>query len=137
MRHKNDGVPNPKDVVGSTKIDLSLLPSAGILHGAHSLVDGATKYGPYNFREFKIQIMTYISAIQRHMEAFKDGEDIAPDSEVHHLGHVIGCCSIILDAIENNMVIDNRPPVGAASRIIQRMNGTIARRDKERSKKLK
>lgn len=121
-------VTNPKDIVGAKKIDLSLLPPAGVIHGAHALVDGAAKYGPYNWREHKIQCMIYLSAAMRHLQAFQDGEDLAPDSECHHLGHVIGCCSILLDAIETGNLIDNRPPKGAAAAIIARLNAVIAKR---------
>ena len=119
---------NPKDVVGATKIDLSLLPPAGILHGAHSLVDGASKYGPYNWRHFDVQAMTYISAAQRHLAAYLDGEDYAPDSGCHHLGHVIGCCAILLDAMETGHLIDNRPPPGAAAKLAERLNALIKSR---------
>ena len=120
--------PNPKDLIGAQKLDLSLLPSAGILHGAHALQDGAAKYGPYNWREHKIQCMIYLAAAMRHLQAFQDGEDLAPDSEVHHLGHVIGCCSILLDALETGNLIDNRPKPGKAADIIARLNAVIARR---------
>jgi hypothetical protein len=122
---KSVGAPNPKDLVGATKIDLSLFPSAGILHGAHALVDGAVKYGPYNWRFYDVQAMTYIAAAQRHLAAFLDGENIAQDSGVHHLGHAMACCAILLDASEGGHLIDNRPPAGATPKLAARLNKII------------
>jgi hypothetical protein len=119
---------NPKDVVGATKVDLSLLPPAGLIHGAHALMDGAVKYGPYNWREHKIQCMTYLSAAMRHIQSFQDREDIDPKSGCHHIGHAIAGLAILLDALETGNLIDNRPPEGAAATILNRIGAEIAKR---------
>lgn len=111
---------NPKDLLGIKKPQLSLLPPAGIIHGALAMTNGAMKYGPYNFRDKKIQYMIYIDAMLRHLMALLDGEDIAEDSGVHHLGHINANTAILLDAIENGNIIDNRPKKGNASEILKR-----------------
>lgn len=112
--------PNPKDIVGSTKPPIELIPPAGIIHTALAMGNGGAKYGPYNFRDKKIQSMIYIGAAMRHLLAFLDGEDYAKDSGVHHLGHAAACCMILLDALECNNIIDNRPSKGVAADLIEK-----------------
>ena len=119
---------NPKDRVGQSKIDLSLMPAAGSIHGAHAFMDGANKYGAYNWRDRAVRARVYISAAQRHLADFLDGEDVASDSGVHHLGHAIACCAIILDALETGNLIDDRPTAGAAAKILDRLNAQILAR---------
>src|SRR5690348_13335418 len=91
---------NPKDLIGLKKIRLSYYPPAGYIHGAAAMENGAIKYGPYNFRKTKIQYMVYLDAILRHTMALIDGEDLAEDSGVHHLGHINATTALLLDAIE-------------------------------------
>lgn len=115
---------NPKDVAGSLKVDLSLLPAAGVIHGAHACGFGAAKYGPYNWRHNKIRTRSYIAAAQRHLAAFLDGEECAP-GEAHHLGHAIATLAILLDAIETGNLVDDRPPPGAAAALLARLTREV------------
>lgn len=105
---------NPKTAVGVTKIPLHLVPPSANFHLAHALNDGAKKYGPYNWRDHRVSTSVYISAARRHLDAFWDGEDIAADSGVHHLGHAMACLAIILDASNVHMLNDDRPKRGHA-----------------------
>lgn len=105
---KTKGI-NPKDLIGSKKVSITKLPPVAILHGAHAMMDGARKYGPYNWREKPILASVYIDAAMRHLEAYFSGEQIAQDSKVHHLGHAIGCCAILLDAEAYGNLVDDRP----------------------------
>jgi hypothetical protein len=110
---------NPKDVLAAkTKVPVHLLPAVGRIYGALACRDGAEKYGPYNWREEAISLMGYTGAMERHILAIRDGEDIAPDSLCEHLGHIIATASILLDARECNMLIDDRPAPGAAPRLL-------------------
>ena len=112
---------NPKDLVGSTKVDLSLVPPAGEIACALAMQDGARKYGPYNWREpgKPVQARTYVAAAIRHWKAWLDGEECAQDSGVHHLGHAMACGAILLDAIATGQLADNRPAKGAAARLLK------------------
>jgi hypothetical protein len=101
--------PNPKDLLGAKKISLTKFPMAGLLHGAHAMMDGANKYGPYNWREKSVQAHIYVDAALRHLTAWFEGEEIAQDSGVHHLGHAMACCAILLDAQAHKALIDDRP----------------------------
>ena len=113
---------NPKNLAAKSRIKVALLPAAGIIHGAHAAMAGAGKYGPYNWRDQKIALMEYASAMQRHIMDWVDGQDISADDRCHHLGHVIACASIMLDAIEVGAVIDDRPTAGAAAAILDRLS---------------
>lgn len=110
---------NPKDALGASKPDLSLVPPASIIHEALAMENGAKKYGSYNWRSKKVRAMVYIGAALRHLLAYMDGEDRASDSGVHHLAHAKACMGIALDAIETGNLIDDRPVKGAASRLLE------------------
>lgn len=100
---------NPKDRIGAAKIDFSLIPTAGKIAEAKALMDGGSKYGPYNWRVEPVRARTYISAIERHLEDYKEGHEIASDSLIEHLGHIKACCSILIDAAVQGTLIDDRP----------------------------
>jgi len=121
---------NPKDLVGAKKAPMGLLPAAGVIHGNLAMENGANKYGPYNWREHAVQYTIYIDAIERHLVAVRDGEDLAQDSMVHHLGHIIAGASILLDAMECGKLIDDRPKSGPAAQILERIN--TQRKEKSR-----
>lgn len=123
-----DDLVNPKTLMGARRVDISLLPAAGIIHGSHAMMDGAAKYNPYNWREKKVPARTYISAAMRHLLDYLDGEETATDSGVHHLGHVIGCCAIVLDAMETGNLIDDRPTKGTAAAILARLEKALTAR---------
>lgn len=100
---------DPKKSAGDKKPQLQLIPPALSTEMARALQNGADKYGVWNWRENKIEVMTYIGAMRRHLDDFVEGEDTAPDSGVHHFGHVAANCAILLDAMKHNTLIDNRP----------------------------
>lgn len=100
---------NPKDLIGATKTPLTLIPPEGLKHIALAMQNGAKKYGAYNWRNKKVQYMIYLDAILRHALSLIDREDIAEDSQVHHLGHIGANVAILLDAIKYGCLIDNRP----------------------------
>jgi len=111
---------NPKDLIGVKKPRLSLVPPAGLVYEALAMANGADKYGPYNWRDKKVQAMIYIEACMRHLLSWQDREETAKDSGVHHLGHAKACLGILIDAIETNSLIDNRPRKGVMGDLIDR-----------------
>ena len=110
---------NPKDSIGLTKVSLSKIPVAGLIHEALAMKNGAEKYGPHNWREHPVIATVYYDAALRHMMAWFDGEEVAADSGVHHLGHAKACLGIMLDAMENGKLGDDRPLPGAAARLLE------------------
>jgi len=112
---------NPKTAIGLTKPSTSAIPPAAILYLAQAMSNGVVKYGLFNWRDHAVTMSVYTDAIDRHLMALKDGEDVASDSGVHHLAHVMACCAILLDAMECGKLIDNRGIKGPASQMIQRL----------------
>lgn len=112
---------NPKDLLGIKKPQLHLVPESFVIRVAQAMTDGARKYGPYNWREKQVRATVYISAARRHIGQWFDGEECAKDSGVPHLAHAAACLAILLDAIETGNLVDDRPPAGAASRLIEEL----------------
>jgi hypothetical protein len=102
---------DPKGEAGKLKPQLQLLPPAFNRETAKALACGASKYGEWNWRRNKVELMTYLGAIRRHIDAVMNGEDVDLESGAHHLGHVAAGCAIVLDAAECGQLIDNRPRV--------------------------
>lgn len=100
---------NPKDLLGVQKASITKLPAVGIAWGAMAMMDGAAKYGPYNWREKDVVASIYIDAAIRHLHQWFEGQEVASDSKVHHLGHAIACCAILLDAQFTGNLKDDRP----------------------------
>lgn len=101
---------DPKGVAGKLKPQLQLVPPLIGEHMAGALTIGAEKYGPWNWRTNQVEIMTYLGAMRRHIDAVIEGEDLDSESGFHHLGHVAAGCAIVLDAKAQGTLVDNRPP---------------------------
>ena len=110
---------NPKDLVGQTKLQTWLVPPSAKIALAEALTDGANKYGPFNWREKGVRATVYIAAAERHVMSFLDGEDLAEDSGVHHLAHAMACFAILLDAIAQGNIVDDRPIKGASPALLK------------------
>lgn len=103
---------NPKTVQGLKKPAMSCVPPVALLHLAHAMMDGEQKYGRMNWREHTVSSSVYYDAAMRHLMAWFDGETYAPDSGVHHLGHVMACCAILLDGESLAVLNDDRNTFG-------------------------
>lgn len=101
---------DPKASQAIQKPQLQLIPPALSEETAKALERGAVKYGPWNWRENEVEIMTYLGAMKRHIDKLINGEDIDPDTGAHHLGCVAAGCGIVLDARQHGTLVDNRPP---------------------------
>lgn len=100
---------NPKDLLGNSKVSISKFPPIGTIYGAMAMMDGAQKYGPYNWRDKAVIASIYVDAAYRHIMDWWEGQEKADDSKVHHLGHAIACCAILLDAQVTGNLVDDRP----------------------------
>lgn len=112
---------NPKDILAASeqRVLLHLIPSTALVHEAGALMDGARKYGPYNWRDGGVGACTYVSAAERHIRAWLDGEEVAADSGRHHLAHARACLGILLDAQEIGNLVDDRPPVAPTADMME------------------
>lgn len=91
----------------SEKLDLSMLPPEGLEEATKAFMDGMKKYGRHQYRS-GMEWSRLVSAMMRHINQFNKGEDKASDSGVHHLGHVIANCMMLLDYYYNGLGTDNR-----------------------------
>lgn len=99
---------NPKDGIGRTKLPLHLWPATATAMGCIGLLEGRHKYGSLNFRATDIAASVYVAACKRHLDAWMEGEDKAPDSGVPHLANALACLAIIVDAKAVGTLIDDR-----------------------------
>lgn len=110
---------NPKTQYGIVKPPLHLVPPVAVLSEAMVFKLGATKYGPFNWRDNRVSSSVYYSAAMRHLMSWYDGEDIDPESGESHLAHARACLAIVLDGLENGNLNDDRPTEGRAAQYIR------------------
>lgn len=115
---------NPKDIVGSKKTPLQYVPMNVIFRLGLALMEGALKYGPFNWRKIKVEAMAYIDAANRHIGEFVEGVEWDKESKVriHNLDKAIASLVVLRDAIACGTWIDNRPPKGPEG-WLQELNG--------------
>ena len=101
---------NPKDNVGSTKLPYHLVPGEVIGGVSLALLEGALKYGAYNYRVAGVRYSIYYSALQRHINAWWNGEDIDQESGIHHLYKAMACLVVLADSMHIGNAQDDRPP---------------------------
>ena len=110
------------------------MPPVADAHISCAFYDGDLKYGFRNWRTLEIDSNTYISAVLRHIQAWAEGEEIAADSGVHHLGHAGACIALLLDAQANGRLIDNRVP-GVYPKVIADLQAWVEMRNKKAEEK--
>jgi len=115
---------NPKDTLGIKKSRLDLVPPALAIAAAPAMALGASKYGPFNWREKAVKATVYIGAMERHLAAYKDGQTIDPESGYSHLGHIAACIGILEDARAIGKLIDDRPLPGGAASLLEEQNAS-------------
>ena len=103
---------NPKDKVGQAKVCVSNCPIEVVLEVACALTEGKLKYGRYNWRHTNVNVCVYTDAAIRHISSYIVGEDIDPDSGLHHITKAIASLVVLRDAILHDCANDDRPPNG-------------------------
>lgn len=110
---------NPKDLAAKKRVRLDLIPGPAEVAVCQALYDGINKgYGAFNWRSQPVQASNYLAATMRHIKAWQDGEEFAPDSKVHHLGHACASLMILMDAIACETLIDDRPAPAPTARLL-------------------
>jgi 5'(3')-deoxyribonucleotidase len=119
---------NPKDVIGSNKLPLHLWPASATAMGCLGFLDGMLKYGKTNFREMGVRASIYVDACKRHLDAWFEGEEHAPDSKIPHLAHALACIAIIVDADAVGKLEDDRMFNGVGYlKLVKRLTPHVAR----------
>lgn len=116
---------NPKDIIGSDKVPLGLVPAVTMAYLAVGHLEGDLKYGRANWRETGVRTMIYVDACLRHIEKFKEGEWEDDTTHVPHLANALACLSIIIDAHHAGKLNDDRPKSTPASAVIDNMGEVV------------
>jgi hypothetical protein len=101
---------NPKDSVGIRKVPYSTIPSEVIAEVGLGMLEGALKYGRHNYRVVGVRASVYYDAIQRHLNAWWEGEDIDPESNLNHIVKLLTSGVVLRDSMINGNWVDDRPP---------------------------
>lgn len=101
---------NPKDAIGETKLPLYLVPATAVAMYSLAHLNGALKYGAWNWRKAGIRYSVYLNALRRHLSALENGEETDPDDGVPHLAAMGACLNIVIDALACGKLVDDRPP---------------------------
>ncbi len=107
MNKKKDS--NPKEALGVKKVPLHVVPSKPLLEVGLAMMEGGRKYGAHNYRQIGVRMSTYYDAIMRHVVSWWEGEDIDPDSGIHHLVKAMACLFVVRDGMHMGNCIDDRP----------------------------
>lgn len=119
---------NPKDAIGADKLPLHLWPPAATAMGSIGLAEGMLKYGRANWRAAGVRASIYYDACRRHLDAWFEGEEVAPDSGVPHLANALACLAIIVDAKAAGKLTDDRNFGGAGYRtLVEELTPHVAR----------
>ena len=115
---KPTAVKNPKDVLALSRLPMGLVPDSMAVYASTGFLEGALKYGRYNWRIAGVSASIYNDALQRHVADWWGGEDYDPKTGVHNLASALCCIGIILDAEVCGKLTDDRPPAAPISELI-------------------
>ena len=102
---------NPKDACGIRKVPYSVIPAPAMAEVGVALLEGALKYGRHNYRVAGVRASVYYDAVcARHLALWWEGEDIDPDSGLHHITKAIAGLLVLRDSIMRGNWVDDRPP---------------------------
>lgn len=101
---------NPKDAVGIRKAPFSTMSAPVLAEVGLAMLEGARKYGRHNYRVSGVRYSVYYDAAIRHLTSWWEGEDLDPDSGLHHLVKAIACLLVMRDSIRIGNAVDDRPP---------------------------
>ena len=126
---------NPKDALGISRAPLSCISGPVLYELGLAMFEGARKYRRHNYRVAGVRHSVYFDAAMRHLWAFWEGEDIDPDSGVHHLTKAIACMFVLRDSMLVGNDVDDRPPAyhsgfvkpmnDLAQAIVEKMPGAL------------
>lgn len=89
------------------KIQLGLISTRFLRGLGQVLTFGAKKYAAHNWRKGMVT-SRYYDALQRHLLAWNDGEDLDPESQLPHLYHAACCLMFLAETLEIRPDLDDR-----------------------------
>jgi hypothetical protein len=100
---------NKKNLAAVGKAHMRCVPPVAIFALGAAMQNGGDKYGPFNYRDADVTASIFYEAMLRHIVDWFSGEDFADDSHVHHLAHLMAGAAIVLDALQQGNLVDDRP----------------------------
>lgn len=87
---------------------LDLVPPEPLLELSRAFARGADKYDAFGYLQDQAEYRRYLAAQMRHVLAWAAGEDIDPDSGIHHLSLAAANCFILQELQLRGQGIDDR-----------------------------
>lgn len=100
---------NPKDAIGVTKAPMSTVPCGVIMEVGVAMLEGSLKYGRHNYRVAGVRASVYYDALFRHAMDWYEGNNLDPASGLNHITKAIATLVVLRDAMQNKMMVDDRP----------------------------
>lgn len=118
---------NPKDAAAllDGRVSPGLFPDTARIAGAMAMTEGKYKYGQYNYRIAGVLFSVYLDALDRHVMALRNGEDIDLKSGLPHSWKALACLAVLIDAQECGMLTDDRPPRAPVASMLERLQATV------------
>lgn len=117
---------NPKDALGIKKVPFHCVPCGPLMEIGLAMMEGGRKYGTHNYRDMGTRASVYYNAAIRHLMDWWEGEDIDPDSGIHHVMKVAACMVVIRDSMLMGNWDDDRPIKYPAGLNISQFNNQAA-----------
>jgi hypothetical protein len=106
----SDKATNPKDAIATNKLPSHLVSPIVKAYQAISHFLGNVKYGAWNYRGAGARASVYKAALDRHVDAWWEGEEYDPADGTPHLANALACLGILIDAKHSGKLVDDRPP---------------------------
>jgi hypothetical protein len=106
----SDKATNPKDAIATNKLPSHLVSPIVKAYQAISHFLGNVKYGAWNYRGAGARASIYKAALDRHVDAWWEGEELDPVDGTPHLANALACLGILIDAKHSGKLVDDRPP---------------------------
>jgi len=79
------------------KLEYGLIPPLALQEMVRVLTFGCKKYERDNWKKVPESKRRYFDALERHLWAWKMGEQLDPESGMHHLAHAMCCLSFLFE----------------------------------------
>ena len=114
-------------MLGSGRLPLGLVPDTLSAFAALGFLEGALKYGRYNWRVAGVRSSIYHDAIRRHLAKWWAGEEVDQKTGVPHLASILASVGILLDSALVGKLADDRPPPAPIANLVDAMEADVAR----------
>lgn len=107
---------NPKDALGSARLPVELWPGAATAYGCLGILNGKLQYGQGNYDNTPVRASIYVAAAIRHLLDWYYGNDTDPKDGLHNFCGALANPAILVSAMHNGTLVDDRPSQGSAYR---------------------